>query len=103
MKEIVFYLDVIIFFWCFYGVFAFIFFKRAKKMKLYNEGLDELYNQKLTYDNPVKAYNTKEEYTYEEEADTQYKVAICNSCGAKKQIVIGRKEKCDYCDSPLEA
>ena len=93
--------------WIYYGVFALIFFIRASKMKQYNRYFEELYANAATnnnifqqgslYNNPV------EDYIYEEETNVEYRVVICNSCGAKKQIAIGRRDKCDYCDSPLEA
>ncbi|MDF2804170.1 MAG: hypothetical protein K0S61_4073 [Anaerocolumna sp.] len=97
----------VVFLWCYYGLFALIFFIRASEMKAYNEYYENLYENTIVYDNPIQEDNIDdyvvENYICDEEAQIKFKVVSCNSCGAKKQISVGRKEKCDYCDSPLEA
>lgn len=35
-------------------------------------------------------------------ASCQYKVVTCTSCGAKKKMMVGTIDKCDFCDTPLE-
>ncbi len=99
--------NAILFLWVYYGVFAVIFFVRASKMKEYNRYYEELYANAATNNSSLQKdsidNNPVDDYLYEEEVNVDYKVVICNSCGAKKQIVIGRRDKCDYCDSPLEA
>lgn len=34
-------------------------------------------------------------------APTQFKIATCPGCGAKKKIKVGTVDNCDYCDTPL--